>query len=596
MEDIEAPPTPDEEHLIIRKLPNISEEQYYQKQKEITNKEMVSKLYNYLKTINCNFKSPSSGTSVGGISPLTYLVEMIFHVNKEKLKEMYEKYDILKKYIHYYRTIKLDGNCFYRAVMFRYLEILILNKNITILQKITFDIIESFNSEELKKRRIINNEDIKPDLTFKILFLIVDLLKNNMVSEAHQILFKCFLTCQKFEYAIILYFRHILYEYIKKNENKIILKSFLIKIGNLLPSQFEGKNGEFLFNDFYDKNLLNFNTDAEKIIIYLTPFVLGIELNVVVFDINESTSDIFQKLVCEGESEIKSDDVISLINIKKHYEIFYTKKDEEKNKQFFQIFENNIKPILITSEINNNITQNKQKQNLHNLKCKKCLKDIQLINKEKIYCESCSKQNLYNYFLNYIQNNKDPIITFIDKFNNNKNFNDYLNIYNTNFNNKLEKNVIINNIKNKICFFGESGNKYYKLPCNCNLCSHLNDYFKQFNFNNRFICKCGVCYSRNDMIKLGVFFKKKNQDISKKISKYFQERTTNNCCICGTRLPNTNHFFNRPLSSSSYKILNVNENSLNDFINTYRHYICGQCKKKYTKKEFKCQICEINHL
>ena len=975
LKDIGVFSKPDEDHLIIRKLPNISEEQYYQKQKEIINKEMLSQLYNYLKTINCNFKSPSSGTSVGGISPLTYLVEMLFHANKEKLKEMYEKYDILAKYIHYYRTIAGDGNCFYRAVMFRYLEILILNENIPILQKITFDIIESFNSEELKKRRIIKNEDIKPDLTFKILFLIVYLIKKQKVSEAHQILFKCFLTCQKFDYAIILYFRYILYEYIKKNENKIYLKSFPIKIGNLLPSQFESKNGEFLFNDFYEKYLLHFYTDAEKIIIYLTPFVLGIELNVVVFDLNESTSDILQKFVYEGKSEIKTDDVINLINSKLHYEIIYTKEDKEKKKEFFEKFENNIPPYVMFKEDkvnnryqnktattttittvttednefkllnsfvkeevdekknktvltekrnkmndNNNFNNNANKANfnynnnanntnIHNInniqsntqiqknknnnyqnnnidyqnksnrinninkdnnydysnqsnynynnnlinnqyndnnylnkinninnphfhknngnnnayinnnnhinfnnngnninyninynnnnnlnnnanninnnyinyynnvnsnnninninynsnnnanmnnnnynntkgfnnnpnmnnndpnsqrnnanynfhnnidnninklnshtninnknhqkinepfnnnnhqhaynnnnnnyqnnnnlinrnnnnlnndnlnyannqknkgemdpkrvinspkkpqkkdnekknigfttpdgntnkrigfatpdgnnndrqktmtKCKKCQKDIQLINIEKIYCESCSKQHLYNYCLDFIQNNnQDPIITLIDKFNNSKSLNEYLNIYNTNFNHKLDKNVIINNIKGKICIFGESGNKYDKLPCNCNLCSHLNDYFKQFDFNRRFICKCGVCYSRNDMIKLGVFFKKNNQDIFKKISKYFQERTIQICCICGKSLPNKEHFFTRPLSSSSYIILNVNENSLNDFINTYRHYICEQCKKKYTKKEFKCQICEINHL
>ncbi len=211
LKDIGVYSTSDEEHLIIRKLPNISEEQYYQKQNEIINRETLSNLYQYLNTLNCNLKSASSGISVGGISPLTYLVEMFYSANKEKLKEMYEKYNILNKYIHYYRKIAGDGNCFYRAIMFRYLEILILNKNITILQKVVYDVIESFNSEELKKRRIIKNEDIKPDLTFKILFLIVDLLKNNMVSEAHQILFKCFLTCRKFDYAIILYFRYILY-------------------------------------------------------------------------------------------------------------------------------------------------------------------------------------------------------------------------------------------------------------------------------------------------------------------------------------------------------------------------------------------------
>ena len=109
--------------------------------------------------------------------------------------------------------------------MFRYLEILILTNKIQILEKVTCDIIDSFNSDELKKRRNINNNDIKPELTFKILFIIIDLLKKEEKVNAHQVLVKCFCTCQKFDYAIILYFRYILYEYIKKNENKIYLKS-----------------------------------------------------------------------------------------------------------------------------------------------------------------------------------------------------------------------------------------------------------------------------------------------------------------------------------------------------------------------------------
>ena len=70
------------------------------------------------------------------------------------------------------------------------------------------DIVESFKSEELNKRRIILNND--PDLTFKILFLIIELLRNNRVEEAHQILVKSLSTCLKFDYALILYFRYIL--------------------------------------------------------------------------------------------------------------------------------------------------------------------------------------------------------------------------------------------------------------------------------------------------------------------------------------------------------------------------------------------------
>ena len=84
---------------------------------------------------------------------------------------MYKKYNELKTYIYNYRTINGDGNCFYRAVMFRYLEILVLTKNIEHLQNVIADFVKCFNSEELKSRLIIRGMNIKPDLSSKILIL-----------------------------------------------------------------------------------------------------------------------------------------------------------------------------------------------------------------------------------------------------------------------------------------------------------------------------------------------------------------------------------------------------------------------------------------
>jgi hypothetical protein len=406
---------PNEEHLTIRQLPNISEEQYIQKKNSVTDSETLIKLCQFINNNKFNFKDATCGTGVGGISPLTYLVEMLFFADKEKLEEMELTYDLLKPYINNYRTICGEGNCFYRAVMFRYLEILILNKNITILQKVVYDLIESFNSKELQNRKIINGSDIKPDLSFKILFLIIDLLKHDMVSEAHQIFIKCLCICQKFDYALILYFRYILYKYIRENENKIYLKSFPVKLGNLLPNQFERDNGEFMFNDFYEKFLLKFFVDAEKIVIYLTPFVLGIKLNVIVSEINDS--EILQKFGWEGESEIKTDDEISLLNNKNHYEVIYTKDDEEKYKQYFLIYENNLKPFVLFKDVKKNTINTT---------------DITNIDNNKIH----SSNEKINYSVNQINNN------------NNSNKNSLKT--DINLNSMKPKTVIVKKLKNSI--------------------------------------------------------------------------------------------------------------------------------------------------
>ena len=355
LKDIGVLSSETEQHLMIRKLPDITDEKYNEMKNKIINDiDTLSKLYDYMNNININYKNPKSNISIGGISPLSYLIETFFNLDKEKEKEINYKYNILRPYIYNYRTIYGDGNCFYRAVIFRYLEILILNKSIKILQNFIYDVVLSFSSDILQQRRIILNEDIKPELTFKILFIIVDLLKKDMITEAHQILFKGFSTCRKFDYALVLYFRYILYDYIKKNENKIYLESFPILIGNLLPSQYETNDGKFLFDLFYENFLLKFYKDAEKIVIYLTPFVLGIELDIVVFDIE---GEILQKFIYEGKSEIKTTDIITLLNKKNHYEIIYTESDEKNNKKYFEIFENNIKPNIL------NITQTNENDN-----------------------------------------------------------------------------------------------------------------------------------------------------------------------------------------------------------------------------------------
>ena len=355
LKDIGVLSSETEQHLMIRKLPDITDEKYNEMKNKIINDiDVLSKLYDYMNNININYKNPKSNISIGGISPLSYLIETFFNSDKEKEKEINYKYNILRPYIYNYRTIYGDGNCFYRAVIFRYLEILILNKSIKILQNFIYDVVLSFSSDILQQRRIILNEDIKPELTFKILFIIVDLLKKDMITEAHQILFKGFSTCRKFDYALVLYFRYILYDYIKKNENKIYLESFPILIGNLLPSQYETNDGKFLFDLFYENFLLKFYKDAEKIVIYLTPFVLGIELDIVVFDIE---GEILQKFIYEGKSEIKTTDIITLLNKKNHYEIIYTESDEKNNKKYFEIFENNIKPNIL------NITQTNENDN-----------------------------------------------------------------------------------------------------------------------------------------------------------------------------------------------------------------------------------------
>ena len=572
-----------EESLNLRKIPKISKKDYDNMKDNIIDMDNLTKLNNTLKNVNCNYKNLECGESVGGISPLTFLIEKSYSMDKAKIKEMSDKYNILKNYIYNYRTINGDGNCFYRAVMFRYLEILILNNKIEYLQNLINDIIICFNKEELKQRTNIRGLNIKPELTYKILILIVDLLKYNKKEEAHQILVKSFSTSKKFDYAIILYFRYILYDYIRNNENKVYLKTFPIKLGNLLPRQYETEDGHFLFDKFYQNYLLNFFTDAEKIIIYLTPLVIGIELNVVIYDDNEE--EILQKFRWEGNTELQIDDVISLLNSRNHYEIIYTLKDNEKNKNIFTKYENNQKSLILSEiDINKKKIDIKESDNFN------LLADSMKLNIEDIKNSMKPQSQIYKKNINTNSNqNNNNIIE--NKKNNNNIDNNINNIHNKNFPNKnIQNNIIHNNNnnnniskynknpKNNLFIPNNNPNNINNQNKNSNIQNNINIGNSKINNNNS-----SSFNENNKNINNNGFFigNKNNKDLNNNnpnnknyLNNYYTNQTNNN-----THNENSNHYQNYRSKNNYNNISNNNpQNQMNQKQSIYTNYYTHEVK------------------
>lgn len=137
----------------VREIPSVSKEDFDKMKYNLLDDNYLEDLKNYIIKFKYSVDSPKSTLTIGALFPLERLIECAFNNNAELIEEMNAKNDLYKEYIFNYRTIKGDGNCYYRAVMFRYFEIIIINKEVSLLQNIISDMSNTFNSEEIMSRK-----------------------------------------------------------------------------------------------------------------------------------------------------------------------------------------------------------------------------------------------------------------------------------------------------------------------------------------------------------------------------------------------------------------------------------------------------------
>ena len=356
--------------------------------------------------------------AANNVSPILTIEHLFDDIQKSNqlfqtcnASELVNQYNKLKPIIYRYRRIKGDGNCYYRVIMFRYLEKIILEKNIILLKKIIMEMKQCFDSKEIQERLNIKIDlTFKPDLHLKIMILILKSLEKGKTKEAHELFVKCILACQTFDYGLILYFRYILYLYIKENENKLFSKDFPIKVGNLLPLAYENEKGEFYFDKFYKDYLLKMFSEAEKIIIYLTPFVLGINLDIIIFGDNEDK--IVKRLSYEeNSSETDKSNVITLLNRNAHYELIYTLEEYNKSPDIFKLYEIP-KPSIENSQENENILESSCDSGFFLLQSNR---NINLNGRKTSYVPKNMPKNLTNIDNNVDDENKKEKEIILDR-------------------------------------------------------------------------------------------------------------------------------------------------------------------------------------
>ena len=418
------------EYLISRKLKDIPNDEFT---------DFISQLnINHLKELKKRIEnSESSNKYIGEFNTLGSLIEKIYGYKEENHRIMVQKYKLLTQDIFKHRTIYGDGNCFYRSVLFSYLEQLILFKELNTIKNFIFDIKAFLYSNSVQDicKRLDYPPKLDKLLIIRILVLIYLGIKNNKIKETYSLFVKAFNNIKLFDEGIIMYLRFCIFRYIKENENKLYSKEFSVKLGNLLPEQFETKDGKFLFNKFYYNFLLKPGKLAEKIIVYITPYVLCSKLEVVMFEMD---SDWRKSFSFVGEKNTINNLNTVIIYLPGHYELIYTT-------EFYQRFYGVFKFYSDFSYKNQIMTEIKEEQRYNN----KSLLDF---NSEiSNNTGTNTSDDIYNsIFNNNISNNNN---SNNNNFNNNRNFNNYNNgnfnsspSNNSNFNNN--NNFINNNINN----------------------------------------------------------------------------------------------------------------------------------------------------
>ena len=309
--------------IIIGQINNYSFEDYYSEYKITENKFKISCL--------CS---------------LNFLVESTYYF-RENYDEL-KKYDSieLEPYVYKYRNVKGDGDCFYRGLIFSLLENIILTNYIMQMKELLILYYEKMNKnnklikekEYLKK---INELDI--DIVSIIFYIIINQMEND-VSKAYKVLLKAFINFKEFDFSLIFFTRYLIYEYISANEDKIFSKEFALEVGCLLPDGYvvdKGSKNEYLFENFYNLQLMKPKTFAEKIVLYVVPFVFNIDMKILLYDFGnqDKISRIEEKkFFNENKSKLKIE--IDLLYRKSHYDIYYTKKSYEDNKKILNVFLN----------------------------------------------------------------------------------------------------------------------------------------------------------------------------------------------------------------------------------------------------------------
>ena len=499
------------------------------------------------------------------------MVEQTYNCYEYLKEEMIEDICSLKNKFNFWRPVLGDGNCFYRSVIFSWLEFIILNKKTKILEIFKVNLYKKLDKEysnnnefpERLKEQYFTEEKF---VAIVILEIIIQNMYNNRIEDAYLTLIKVF-NNTIFDRIMIFYLRYLIYEYIENNKDKLYSKNFPVLLGNLLPSQYETEDGKFLYKEYYFNDLLQYCSFAEKLPIYLIPYILKVNLNVVYYDYGKECYIRNKLFQCNLPNKDLKRDTINVLYRTIHYDICYAKEYYNEFKKYLDFFCKLIPELIIVNP--NDIIQ-KGKNMIFNDKSsiifsrKQQNKAISVKEKKEKYKNEKTESQIFNNLI---------IIYKICESHSLKNC--------FTCDKKLENYEIFKIKLSCKCYISfcsdECKKKYYEC-----LVEFINSMEIDFNLN----CgRCGKNITRITILNdLDNFINNENvrNALKNKMLEFYQKY----CSNCLTAI--------KPNSKYNEKLCKCYE--FNELLNTkkFEHKLCEECCKAKKNIDF-CNLCNIYH-
>lgn len=618
------------------------------------NKEQLQKLEGSINRCNLNnlyqdFNPREVIKGIGTLSSLDFLIESKY-ISSSNIKDMFSDKSKLEVYIYKFRNIQGDGDCFYRGVIFSLMENIVLTNNIMQMKEllVLFDKKINKNNPIIQKKEYLSNQikNINISIISQLLYTLINYMKAKDISSTYILLLKCFIYCPPFDYGILFFTRYLLYEYISKNENKIYSKENQIEIGCLLPEDFVRETKEkniYFFENYYSLQLMKPKTFAEKLVIYITPFVFNCDLNIIMYEFGKNIEEKYFK------NEKESNFNINLLYHSCHYDIFYKKYYYEQYKEQLDMLTNIQENIVYLNSKNPEIYENKEnkinqnqnnsfndnseknlkkskeepKNNNNNNDYLQCLQCQQFYNhKGNIFglCNYCLsdilKDKLYTYYLTFLQQGMyNEGIIFKEYFLEQRcsiSLQENISLEEAFSNSDLKFEELFLDIKKNMCIYcgnneNMENNKFYiEFPCKCRICSKncFHKFMELFVNKKNLVkdnvghplnmCPCGYFLELNSIFKM--IHKMEKMNLNQSYKEIFQKLIVNNwkykCMICRKNFkPEPKKFF-----ILDFKDDNINRKYLPNKIE-FQHLICSKCKNTIDEKSkvVDCIFCKSQH-